>query len=195
MPEGHATTIEVSNIMSFVLYTQILKQCVLKPASPGITLNTFWYKFYSVACPAILFYWSFLLVFHLKVRSSHILLVFGNHGCDGQNKHSYSRGQVYFLDSYDFCFDCLLLGWIWTIYYFLFKHIYSELKSMSYTMITINKHNKTAPHTTVYFVTQTRVQVPLPWGGEFVLRVRNAIPHIRRKFTFHISIVCVYVYL
>ena len=38
MPEGHATTIEVSNIMSFVLYTQILKQSVLKPASPGITL-------------------------------------------------------------------------------------------------------------------------------------------------------------
>ena len=38
MPEGHATIIEVSNIMSFVLYTQILKQSVLKPASPGITL-------------------------------------------------------------------------------------------------------------------------------------------------------------
>ena len=39
MPEGHDTIIEVSNIMSFVLYTQILKQSVLKPASPGITLN------------------------------------------------------------------------------------------------------------------------------------------------------------
>ena len=39
MPEGHDTTIEVSNIMSFVLYTQILKQSVLKPASPGITLS------------------------------------------------------------------------------------------------------------------------------------------------------------
>ena len=39
MPEGHDTTIKVSNIMSFVLYTQILKQSVLKPASPGITLN------------------------------------------------------------------------------------------------------------------------------------------------------------
>ena len=39
MPEGHNTTIEVSNIMSFVLYTQILKQSVLKPASPGITLS------------------------------------------------------------------------------------------------------------------------------------------------------------
>ena len=39
MPGGHDTTIEVSNIMSFVLYTQILKQSVLKPASPGITLN------------------------------------------------------------------------------------------------------------------------------------------------------------
>ena len=39
MPEGHDTTIEVSNSMSFVLYTQILKQPVLEPASPGITLN------------------------------------------------------------------------------------------------------------------------------------------------------------
>ena len=39
MPEGHDTTIKVSNIMSFVLYTQILKQSVLKPASPGITLK------------------------------------------------------------------------------------------------------------------------------------------------------------
>ena len=39
MPGGYDTTIEVSNIMSFVLYTQILKQSVLKPASPGITLN------------------------------------------------------------------------------------------------------------------------------------------------------------
>ena len=38
MPEGHDTTIEVSNIMSFVLYSRILKQSVLKPASPGITL-------------------------------------------------------------------------------------------------------------------------------------------------------------
>ena len=39
MPEGHDTTIKVSNIMYFVLYTQILKQSVLKPASPGITLK------------------------------------------------------------------------------------------------------------------------------------------------------------
>ena len=39
MPEGHGTTIEVCNSMSFVLYTQILKQSVLKPASPGITLK------------------------------------------------------------------------------------------------------------------------------------------------------------
>ena len=39
MPEGHDATIEVCNIMFFVLYTQILKQSVLKPASPGITLN------------------------------------------------------------------------------------------------------------------------------------------------------------
>ena len=39
MPEGHDTTIEVCNIMSFVLDTQILKQSVLKPASPWITLK------------------------------------------------------------------------------------------------------------------------------------------------------------
>ena len=39
MPEGHDTTIEVCNIMSFVLDTQILKQSVLKPASRGITLS------------------------------------------------------------------------------------------------------------------------------------------------------------
>ena len=39
MPEGDDATIEVCNIMSFVLYTQILKQSVLKPASPGITLT------------------------------------------------------------------------------------------------------------------------------------------------------------
>ena len=39
MPEGYDTTIDVSKIMSFELYTQILKQSVLKPASPGITLN------------------------------------------------------------------------------------------------------------------------------------------------------------
>ena len=39
MPGGHDTTIEVSNIMSVVFYIQILKQSVLKPASPGITLN------------------------------------------------------------------------------------------------------------------------------------------------------------
>ena len=43
MPEGHDATIEVCNIMSFVLYTQILKQSVLKPASPGITLNLKWH--------------------------------------------------------------------------------------------------------------------------------------------------------
>ena len=41
MPEGHDATIEVCNFMSFMLYTQILKQCVLKPASPGITLIEF----------------------------------------------------------------------------------------------------------------------------------------------------------
>ena len=40
MPEGHDTIIEVSNIMSTVLNTQILKQSVIKPASPGITLIT-----------------------------------------------------------------------------------------------------------------------------------------------------------
>ena len=41
MPEGHDTTIEVCDIMSFVLYIQILRQSVLKPASPGITLIHF----------------------------------------------------------------------------------------------------------------------------------------------------------
>ena len=50
MPEGHDTTIEVSNIMSFVLYTQILKQSVLKPASPGITLNQQLYHVYINMC-------------------------------------------------------------------------------------------------------------------------------------------------
>ena len=51
MPGGHDTTIEVSNIMSFVLYTEILKQSVLKPASPGIPLNGFiflWQKNISI---------------------------------------------------------------------------------------------------------------------------------------------------
>ena len=43
MPEGHDTFIEASNIKSFVLYTQILKQSVLKPASPGITLRVIFY--------------------------------------------------------------------------------------------------------------------------------------------------------
>ena len=38
-PEGYDTKIEVSNIAFIVLYTQILKQSVLKPASPGIPLN------------------------------------------------------------------------------------------------------------------------------------------------------------
>ena len=53
MPEGHDTIIEVSNIMSFVLYTQILKQSVLKPASPGITLGS-------------------LLDSHLALRKTHV---------------------------------------------------------------------------------------------------------------------------
>ena len=44
MPEGHDTAIDVSNIMSFVLYTQILKQSVLKPASPRTTLIDFAFK-------------------------------------------------------------------------------------------------------------------------------------------------------
>ena len=48
MPEGHDTIIEVSNIMSFVLYTQILKQSVLKPASPGITLTGIYYMYYRL---------------------------------------------------------------------------------------------------------------------------------------------------
>ena len=39
-PEGHDTTIEVCNIISFVLYAQILKQSVRKPAAQElITLN------------------------------------------------------------------------------------------------------------------------------------------------------------
>ena len=38
-PEGHVTRIEVCNIISFVQYTQSLKQSVLKPASAGITLK------------------------------------------------------------------------------------------------------------------------------------------------------------
>ena len=44
-PEEHDTTIEVYNIISFVLYTKILKQSVLKPASPGITLITIFSHF------------------------------------------------------------------------------------------------------------------------------------------------------
>ena len=48
MPEGHDTIIEVSNIMSFVLYTQILKQSVLKPASPGTTLSRHPFGFLSI---------------------------------------------------------------------------------------------------------------------------------------------------
>ena len=51
-------------------------------------LNTFWLKFYLVACLFILFYWQrrwrFLLVFYLMSRSFH-LLVFGYHSFDGQN--------------------------------------------------------------------------------------------------------------
>ena len=37
-PEGYDKKIEVSNIVSIVLYTQIIKQSVLKPAAPGIPL-------------------------------------------------------------------------------------------------------------------------------------------------------------
>ena len=48
MPGGHDTTIEVSNIMSFVLYTQILKKSVLKPASPGITLMVYFVNIGSI---------------------------------------------------------------------------------------------------------------------------------------------------
>ena len=56
-------------------------------------------------------------------------------------------------------------------------------------------YDKTAPHTTVHFVTQTRVQILLHWGGEFVFRLRNANTWFRRKFTFYISISCVCEYL
>ena len=51
MPEGHDATFEVCNIMSFVLYTQILKQSVLKPASPGITLITLNLEFLTSKLP------------------------------------------------------------------------------------------------------------------------------------------------
>ena len=53
MPGGHDTTIEVSNIMSFVLYTQILKQSVLKPASPGITLTGFFLSVWPKGHPQV----------------------------------------------------------------------------------------------------------------------------------------------
>ena len=38
-PEWHDAKVEVCNIISIVLYTQILKQSVLKPASPRIPLR------------------------------------------------------------------------------------------------------------------------------------------------------------
>ena len=63
MPEGHDATIEVCNIMSFVLYTQILKQSVLKPASPGITLSLFaWFYLHRAheGCWSELSAWMFM---------------------------------------------------------------------------------------------------------------------------------------
>ena len=64
MPEGHDTIIEVSNIMSFVLYTQILKQSVLKPASPGITLK--WLRkiwiYSTLTFPIVLYKYYFLSI-------------------------------------------------------------------------------------------------------------------------------------
>ena len=60
MPGGHDTAIEVSNIMTFVLYTQILKQSVLKPASPGITLIEF-HTVRVVHC-VIVVLWNFYLI-------------------------------------------------------------------------------------------------------------------------------------
>ena len=65
MPEGHDTIIEVSNIMSFVLYTQILKQSVLKPASPGITLNLDPYPSRTRGGP-----WVTLVATHATMRMS-----------------------------------------------------------------------------------------------------------------------------
>ena len=62
MPEGHDTIIEVSNIMSFVLYTQILKQSVLKPASPGITLMYLLYREFLLCA-----YWFNILVSHVEI--------------------------------------------------------------------------------------------------------------------------------
>ena len=73
MPEGHDTTIEVSNIMSFVLYTQIVKQSVLKPASPGITLKfieiVILWVYYTIPIGFNLF-WQFFGI------TSHILNYF-----------------------------------------------------------------------------------------------------------------------
>ena len=128
-------------------------------------------KFYLIACPAILFYWqrrwSFLLVFHLN-----------NHSVD-----SYSHGQVYFLDSDDFaltiCYS-VLDNWVLLVF-----------RSVWHTMITLNLHYKTAPHTTVHFVTQTRVQVNLPWGGEFVLRLRNAnLRYQKEDYILYFNYLC-----
>ena len=68
MPEGHDTTNEVCN-MSFVLYTQILKQSVLKPASPGITL--------SKLCSAILrFRIEYVQLFRLRSPSPSVRVPF-----------------------------------------------------------------------------------------------------------------------
>ena len=72
MPEGHDTTIEVSNIMSFVLYTQILKHSVLKPASPGIIKRT---EFYFTSSLVIRFVFKFLSCAFFPSVGDSILLV------------------------------------------------------------------------------------------------------------------------
>ena len=45
--EGHGAKIEICNIISIVLYTQIYKQSVLKPASPRIPLRGPSYFFFQ----------------------------------------------------------------------------------------------------------------------------------------------------
>ena len=74
MPEGHDTIIEVSNSMSFVLYTQILKQSVLNPASPGITLscNNFFFRNHDIG---IFLFYTMLNVSKFFVQFKRILCI------------------------------------------------------------------------------------------------------------------------
>ena len=48
----------------------------------------------------------------------------------------------------------------------------------------------------VRFVTQTRVQVPLSWGGEFVLRLRNANPpHQKEVYILYFNYLCLWIFV